>query len=724
MSQPNSIRNVCVIGAGTMGSGIAAHLVNLGLKVTLFDQTMERAVVGFDRAKMAKPPHFFLPERANQVRLGGVDLNSNWILEADWVVEAVAEKLEVKRELYASIEPYLREDAFISTNTSGLEIAHLAEGRSDSFRRRFVGTHFFNPPRYLKLLELIPTAETDPAVVQTLTAFLEDSVGRRVVPAKDTPGFIANRYGMWCMYLATHVAEKLRLTVEQVDAITGPFIGRPKSGTFRLNDLVGLDVMEDIASNLIQRCVNDAHVGVLHRPESINSLMARGFLGEKSGQGYYRRDGKQLLSFDLVTNTYRERMEPELPSISEFGKLPLAERLRAGLAAKDEVGEYLRMYLLPILRYANVVKEEVSYGVQDFDPVMKWGFGWEMGPFEMIDAIGAEQVGVEPVKFYSEGKIRSFTGEYVEPIARPEYATLGDLPVLEELETFRVQDLGDGVRAVVLKTKLGLITPALVAGLSRWLTSQSDTPLVLTTPGKAYSVGFDLNFFHDAIQKEDWASIDLALQDLQTLGELLEARRTVAAIHGYGLGAGFELARSCSRIVAAADAQIGLPESKVGLLPGGRGVTLMRLRHQATAATLADACLTLTEGKTSINADQARSFGYLGPDDVTCYHPDRLLWQAKQVALEVTVSQRPEWKDVVGPTVGMIDRLQKEKMAKGDLTEYDEVIGDRLKAIFAKTNSYENALRMERSEFLDLCQRNLSQVRLRHMIEHKTALRN
>ncbi len=724
MSQPNSIRNVCVIGAGTMGSGIAAHLVNLGLKVTLLDQTMERAVVGFDRAKMAKPPHFFLPERASQVRLGGVELNCEWIREADWVVEAVAEKLEIKRDLYAAIEPFLRPDAFISTNTSGLEIAHLAEGRSESFRRRFVGTHFFNPPRYLKLLELIPTSETDPQVVETLTAFLEDSVGRRVVPAKDTPGFIANRYGMWCMYLATHVAEKLRLTVEQVDAITGPFIGRPKSGTFRLNDLVGLDVMEDIASNLIQRCVNDAHTGVLHRPTSINSLMARGFLGEKSGQGYYRRDGKQLLSFDLVTNTYRERIEPDLPSISEFGKLPLADRLRSALAAKDEVGEYLRMYLLPILRYANVVKEEVSYNVQDFDQVMKWGFGWEMGPFEMIDAIGAEQVGVEPVKFYSEGKIRSFAGEYVEPVARPEYVTLADLPVMEEFETFRVQDMGDGVRAVVLKTKLGLITPALVEGLSRWLTSQPDAPLVLTTPGKAYSVGFDLNFFNDAIQKEEWASIDAALQDLQTLGELLESRRTVAAIHGYGLGAGYELARSCSRIVAAADAQIGLPESKVGLLPGGRGVTLMRLRHQSTAATLADACLTLTEGKTSINADQARSLGYLGAEDVTCYHPDRLLWQAKQVALQVEVTARPEWKDVVGPTVGMIDRLQKEKMAKGELTEYDEVIGDRLKAIFAKTNSYENALRMERSEFLDLCQRNLSQVRLRHMIEHKVPLRN
>ncbi len=243
VSMLENCRQVCVIGAGTMGSGIAAHLANLGFAVTLLDMTPESTRTALDRAIHQRPPHFYVPGTAQTIRLGSIAENLAWVNEADWVCEAIVERLDAKRALFEAIEDHLRPDALISTNTSGLQIGLLNEGRSDNFKRRFLGTHFFNPPRYLKLLELIPTPETDPSVIADATRFLEEKVARRVVLAKDTPGFIANRFGMWSMIYAVHVAEKLGLTVEQVDHITGPFLGRPRSGSFRLNDLVGIDII-------------------------------------------------------------------------------------------------------------------------------------------------------------------------------------------------------------------------------------------------------------------------------------------------------------------------------------------------------------------------------------------------------------------------------------------------------------------------------------------------
>ncbi|MEZ5163149.1 MAG: 3-hydroxyacyl-CoA dehydrogenase NAD-binding domain-containing protein [Fimbriimonadaceae bacterium] len=403
-------QNVCVIGAGTMGSGIAAHLANIGFNVTLLEQTREHAEKAFARAKDVRPPHFYVKSTAEKIRLGGVDQDLEWIREADWVCEAIIEKLDAKKALFEKIEPLLKEDAFISTNTSGLQIGLLSEGRSESFRRRFLGTHFFNPPRYLKLLELIPTEETDPAVVQQMTEFLEKDVARRVVLAKDTPGFIANRYGMWSMIYTVHVAEKLGLSIEQVDAITGPFLGRPKSASFRLNDIVGLDIMVDIAQNLIERCPHDPQIPHLATPKSIASLIEKGWIGSKAGQGYYKKEGNQFVSYDMVTGAYRERLEPSLPSLDALARKPLGERLREGLQLRDEVGEFLRAYLIPTLQYAVALKEEISHNVRDFDRVMQWGFGWEAGPFEMIDAIGAEHLGIEAKSFYSDGQIQDFAG--------------------------------------------------------------------------------------------------------------------------------------------------------------------------------------------------------------------------------------------------------------------------------------------------------------------------
>lgn len=717
-------QTVCVLGAGTMGSGIAAHLANLGFRVSLLDVTKEAAEAGLNRAKLAKPSPFYLPEKSAEIRLGGISENFDLVRDSEWVCEAVVEKLDVKRELFARIDPILRPETMISTNTSGLQIELLSQGRSESFRKRFLGTHFFNPPRYLKLLELIPTPDADPRAVQAFATFLEERVARRVVLAKDTPGFIANRYGMWSMFHAIHCAEKLHLTIEQVDTITGPFLGRPKSGSFRLNDIVGLDIMEDIAANLIARCQDDPHKAALKTPASMKTLLERGWIGGKAGQGYYKKEGKDLFSFDLGTLAYRNRIEPDLTSVATLSKLPLGERVRQALLLKDEVGEFLRSYLVPTLQYADYLKEEVSHSVRDFDRVMMWGFGWEAGPFEMIDAIGAESVGLEGKTSFKEASQLGFDGRYKKFKPEPQYAKLSEQPVISSGKAHVLRDLGDGVTAFCLTTKAGSITPTAVAELTGLLESGTLQRFVLTSDAKFYSVGFDLNFFAQAIPNGDFGSIDRELYNLQRLGSLIEQVPSVAAIWGYALGAGFELALSCSHIAADAECQIGLPESRVGLLPGGRGTALMRIYNQGSTKRLAEVAMTLTEGTASNNAEQARQLGYLRASDVTVFHPDRLIAQAKELALAAKPVSMPIWTAPDGPLGGMVDRLQQEAHSKGEATDYDLIIGDKIKGVFAKSEHYQDALLRERSGFVELCGRAPTLARIKHMLETGKPLRN
>lgn len=718
------IRHVCVIGAGTMGSGIAAHLANLGFQVTLLDRRLDKTKADLDRAKAVKPPHFYLPGTADTVRLGGTEQNLEWVADADWVCEAVAEKMEVKRALFSLIEPLLRPNAMVSTNTSGLQIELLMQGRSESFRRRFHGTHFFNPPRFLKLLELIPTTETDAEVVDAMTRFLHDHAGRRVVVAKDTPGFIANRFGMWSMYKATQVAEKLGLTIEQVDEITGPFLGRPRSGSFRLNDLVGLDIMEDIARNVVERCPEDSNINVYSQPESIRALMEKGWIGAKCGQGYYRKEGKELMSLDLKTHAYRQRQEPDLATVKELAKAPLAERLRQGLEKRDEVGEFLREYLVPTLRYADYLKEEISHSVQDFDRVMQWGFGWEAGPFEMLDMIGAEKAGVPGGAFYQGGSQRDWSGQFVLLPPEPEFASITSFPLLDQRETINIRDLGDGVKAVCLTTKMGVLNPKVVDDMTEALEANGIERLVFTSEARSFSAGFDLRFFLDCVNKGDYEAIDQAILRFQKLGLLLGRYPSVAAVYGHCLGGGFEMAMSCSMIAAHPETQIGLPEAKVGLIPGGTGTALMRLRHQTSAKSLVEGIKLLATGAVSTCADQARAAGLLRREDVTVYHPDRLITEAKRLAMTAAKVTHPAWQEIGGPIMGMADQALEELKKAGELTDHDVFIGHRIREVFVKSTSLADAIERERRAFGELSREGLTQARIKAMMETGRPLRN
>lgn len=706
-----------------MGSGIAAHLANLGFQVTLLDLTEETVQAAFERAKKARPPHFYVPRIADRVRLGSIEKDLDAVSEADWVCEAIVENADAKRELYAEIEPLVRDDAFLSTNTSGLEIGRLAEGRSESFRRRFVGTHFFNPPRYLKLLELIPTPETDPDELARLTAFLEERVGRRVVIAKDTPGFIANRFGMWSMIHAIHVAERLQLDIEAVDAITGPFLGRPRSASFRLNDLVGLDIMRDIARNLYERCPHDPRRETLQLPRSMRFLLEKGWIGEKVGQGYYKREGKELVALDLTTLAYRERREVSFPSLAALADRPLGDRIRAALELKDEVGEFLREHFVPALLYADALKEEISHSVEDFDRVMMWGFGWELGPFALIDAIDSPRLETPSRPYYRNGEMRAFTGEYVPRRREPRYRSAPDFPILEERTGFRVRDLGDGVKAVCLTTKMGVVTPELVRDLSAWLPGQQG-PLVLTSEGRAFSVGYDLNFFKTCFEAERWEDILQGLTELQDLSDLLGTKAVVACVFGYTLGGGLELALGCPLVVAHPEAQIGFPEARVGLIPGGTGTVRMRMRAQSDSRQLVEMALHLTLGRTSTCAEEARELGFLRPHDVIGPHPDALLTLAKEKALAGVSPVAESWTPLSGPVAGMIDHALTEALAKGEITDYDKTIGEKIRLVFAKPTTRDEARAREREEFIDLLRRNFTQQRILHMLETGKPLRN
>jgi 3-hydroxyacyl-CoA dehydrogenase len=716
-------KRICVIGAGTMGSGIAAHLANIGHEVTLLDRTRQEAQAAMERAKRARPPHFRLEGTAETIRLGGTDQDLDAVKTADWVCEAVVEKPGVKKAIFSLIEPLLGPEAMISTNTSGLEIGTLAEGRSESFRRRFMGVHFFNPPRWLKLLELIPTPETDAAELERMTRFLEKSAARRVVLAKDTPGFIANRYGMWCMYWATSCAEALGLSVEEADLITGPFMGRPKSGTFRLNDLVGLDVMEDIAQNLMTRRPEDPRTSRFLEAKTVRALLAKGWLGGKSGQGYYRREGRELMALDLGTLAYRQMREASFDSIEALKREPLGSRLSKALELKDPVGEFLRRFLPPALAYAVELQAEVSHSPEDFDRVMRWGFGWEQGPFELIDSIGSAAVGLDQAPFYQCDKVRLVAGGHAPLKVEPEFAPLESYPVLDEREGLRVRDLGDGVHAVCLTTKLGVVGPPVVRALHGLLDEGALDRFVLATEGPCYSVGFDLKFFRQAILDKDDRAIAEAIESLQSLAMRFTSMRSVAALHGWSLGGGLELALGCAAIAADAEAKIGLPEAKVGLLPGGGGSAQMRSRARPDAHGVADMIVALTEGKVCENASEAMAFGFLGPNDLIVEHPDRLITDAKELAKTVEPTSRP-WPEVTGPASGIAEKALKALQAKGELTDHDLLIGEKLRNILGKSDSFELALRKEREAFFSLAHEGLTLGRIAHMLETGKPLRN
>src|SRR5689334_6447953 len=376
-----------------MGAQIAAHLANAGIPVLLLDLTAAAARDGLSRARSLKPDPFFVPEAASLIETGGFDADLPRLAQADFIIEAVVEQLDVKRALLERVDAVRRADAIVSSNTSGIPITALAEGRSDDFRRHWLGTHFFNPPRYLHLLEVIPTAETAKEVVEEVSYFADRHLGKGVVIAKDSPNFIGNHIALYGVVQILKQVESGAFTIEEVDAITGPALGRPKSATFRTLDLAGIDILAHVVHNLYERLPDEAVRREFVMPAFVEKMVERKMVGEKAGQGFYKRvkqpDGEsEILTLDPGTLEYRPRQSPRLGSLDATAPMTdLRERVRTLYNGKDRVGEFLRATLMPTLEYARKVTPQIAYSPDDVDRVMRWGFGWELGPFELLEAI-------------------------------------------------------------------------------------------------------------------------------------------------------------------------------------------------------------------------------------------------------------------------------------------------------------------------------------------------
>ncbi|HUR35074.1 MAG TPA: 3-hydroxyacyl-CoA dehydrogenase NAD-binding domain-containing protein [Vicinamibacterales bacterium] len=760
MTTSSSIRSAAVLGAGTMGAQIAAHLANAGVPVLLLDLTPEAARDGLKRAAALKPDPFFTRQASTLITTGGFTDSLAQVAGSDWIIEAVVETLDAKQALFTQLEPLRAPHAIVSSNTSGIPIAALAEGRSPEFRTHFVGTHFFNPPRYLRLVEIIPTADTAPEIVERISAFIDVRLGKGVVVTKDTPNFIANHIGLFGVVQLIRALESGQYTIEEIDAITGPAMGRPRSATFRTMDIAGLDVLGHVLRNLAERMPEDTARSRFTLPQIVEQLIAKGSTGEKAGQGFYRREGTEILALDPATLTYRPKQPPRIPSLDVVkGIDSAAERVRTLFAATDKAGTLLRETLAPTLVYAAEVAPAIAYSIDDVDRAMQWGFGWELGPFELWDAIGIQSVldVAKPARIPPLVEARLSAG----------HNTFRDRPVpplgpgLQLLRTARERtavlkknaggslvDLGEGVLCVELHSKMNAIGADTMQILQAGLTEAAAnfTALVVGTNATNFSAGANLMLVLVEAQEGNWDEIDLMVRMFQkaTLALRYSPVPVVVAPAGLALGGGCEFVLHADRVQAAAETYMGLVEVGVGLIPAGGGTKEMVQRAGRTASTAAadaqpfyqHAFETMALARVSTSAPHAQQLGYLRDHDSISMNRERLIADARGLALERVREgyqpPQPEPIAVGGENVEAVLKLGVHLAWRaGRATDHDVVVGQALARVVAggslphaTTVSEQHMLDLEREAFLRLCGERKTLERIQHTLKTGKPLRN
>jgi 3-hydroxyacyl-CoA dehydrogenase len=763
----SSIRSVAILGAGTMGAQIAAHFANAGTHVLLLDVTAELARDGLKRARGLKPDPFFSPDAAALIETGGLDTGLGRLASVDWILEAVVEQLDVKRALLEKVETVRRPGAIVTSNTSGIPIRAIAEGRSAEFRRHWLGTHFFNPPRYLPLVEVIPTADTDPGVVARVSRFLDLHLGKGVVVAKDSPNFIANRIGLYGVIQIFRTLEHGPFTIEDIDAITGPALGRPRSATFRTMDIAGLDVLGHVVGNLsTQLPADEARQFAL--PPIVEKLIANGSVGEKSGQGFYKRQktagGSEILTLDPATLTYRPQQSPRLAPLDAARSIEdVGERTKTLFLGRDNVGAFLRSTLGPLLLYAARVAPDVAHSIDDVDRAMRWGFGWELGPFEIWDAIGVRDV---------LGAIDATTAEDAPPLVadllkagRNRFRD-GSLPPaapgLQLLKSARdrkhvvksnagasLVDLNDGVLAVEFHSKMNTVggdtIQMLEAGVKE--ASANFAALVVGNDAPNFSAGANLMLLLLEAQEGNWDEIDLMVRTFQRTTQALRYADVPVIVcpAGMTLGGGCEIALHGDRVQAAAESYIGLVEASVGLIPAGGGTKEMLVRAVDGLPDPRGDLLpfvqrvfeTIGFAKVSTSAADAARIGFLRPLDGVTMNRERVMADAKAIALErVREGYRPPEPRTAIP-VGGDGLLAALKLGvhlawrAGRISDHDALIGRTLAWILAggslphqTTVREQQLLDLEREAFLKLCGERKTLERIQHTLKTGKPLRN
>ncbi|HEY0997183.1 MAG TPA: 3-hydroxyacyl-CoA dehydrogenase/enoyl-CoA hydratase family protein [Gemmatimonadaceae bacterium] len=770
------VTKVGVVGAGVMGSGIAALAASAGVPTVLLDVPAPAdkggrngfAKAGLERARKARPAAFMDPGSAALITIGNTEDDLGLLAGCDLVIEAIIEQPGPKQALYERLEALLPDTTIIATNTSGIPMRVLLEGRSASFRKRFLGMHFFNPPRYLHLLELIPTPETGADTLAAARRFSERTFGKGIVVAKDVPGFVANRLGVYGLLQALRLMEEFDLTIDEVDALTGPVLGRPKSAVFRTGDITGIDVLRHVVVGLTQATKEDFAL-----PPWVDRLIESGRIGEKSGAGFYRKEGKAIQTLDWKTLEYGPQRAVESPELQQVAKLrTLRERLEAIRTMPGKYGDFLRKYLLLISHYVLEKSPMLAFDIDSVDHGLEWGYGWEAGPFRMMDYLGLDflrdgfrklGLSLPPLLeqardgFYRPGgdeeEQLGFDGHYAAveaPIGTVTAAALRQRKcVLEETKDAALLDMGDGVALLEFRAKMNTLGQGtlemLRASLDRIAREGMCGLVIGNDDPRTFTAGANLMEVAGAAQQGDWTRLEQAIRYFQDCSMAIRQSPfpVVSAPFGLTLGGGAEFSLHADRIQAHAELYMGLVEVGVGLLPGGGGTKelLFRFTEALQPYEEADpfegvkrAFKLIAMAATSTSAFEARTMGFLQDHDRISMNRDRLLADAKHRVLDLSTDYVPPTmrtiRTVGGEAIGNLYYALFAFQEGGQASDHDVVIGRKIAYVLCggdgppRLATEQDILDLEREAFLQLLGTKETQERIAHMLKTGKPLRN
>ena len=778
-------RKAAVLGAGTMGAQIAAHLANAGLEVVLLDiadeGTNRNAIVqkAFKQLSRLKPDPWMVDEAQKRITTGNFDDDIELIGDAEWVVEVVVERLDIKRKIMERIEQYAHPEAIISSNTSGLPIQEIAAERSMSFKKRFLGTHFFNPPRYLKLLELIATQETDSAIVQRIAHFGRTHLGKGIVLCKDTPNFIGNRIGVFALFRAIKAFTEEGYSIEEIDVLTGPFTGKPRSATFRTADVVGLDVLKHVAKNLYDNVPDDESRHMFEIPALLDALIEKGALGAKAGAGFYKKEGRAIRSIDPNSGEYTDAEAMDLGDVIQF-KGSLKERLRTLYDDSGRAGAFFRAYTHDLLGYSARRVPEITDSPADIDKAMRWGFGWDMGPFEIWDALGFSRVlgdlkeqnvllpdwiddlaTKENAAFYAQDidAKKVFWPEksaFVPDETPPDELTLAVFKSEERLlwsnDEAALLDMGDGVALYEFRSKANALGNAVMKGLMEAITLVEEhgdlRGMVIGNEGKNFSVGANLGEFGMAAGEGKFQLIESAISDFQQAVQRIRyaTKPVVTAVHQMALGGGCEITMASPQPVLAAESYLGLVELGVGLIPAGTGTAALAARASRRASKGYDSeILTHLQGyfqhvamaKVSKSGYEAIDMGLVPRHTQVVMRADRRLHVAKQAVIYLSESgyQPPPVQRAIRvlgkPGHAALEVMARQFEAGKFISAYDRYLASRLAYVMTggglsgpQEVDEHYLIELEREVFVSLLGEEKTRERIAHILKTNKPLRN
>jgi 3-hydroxyacyl-CoA dehydrogenase len=797
------IKKVAVLGSGVMGSRIACHFANVGLEVLLLDivpkeltdpekaknllidnKLVKNRIVNdaLQSALKSHPSPIYKKSFVKRITTGNFSDDFEKIATCDWIIEVVVERLDIKKLIFDKVEKFRKPGTLISSNTSGIPIHLMTQGRNEDFQKHFCGTHFFNPPRYLKLLEIIPTAQTSQEVIDFFIRFGQKYLGKTTVLAKDTPAFIANRVGIFIFQSILHKIEQIGFTVEDIDKLTGPIIGRAKSATFRTCDVIGIDVLIHVANGISQNCPNDESKELLAIPDYINFMVANNWLGSKTNQGFYKKvknekGESEILSFNLKSRDYQSQVKTKFPALDELKNIDnLAQKIKILYNGNDEIGAFYKDHFLTMFHYVSNRIPEISDDIYKIDDAIKAGFGWEQAPFESWDAIGVqevvkdlEQIGSKPAQWIYDMIAKGITSFYKVESGKKFYYDISAKDYLE-IESQRemillsnfsekniiwknkgttIKDIGDGIINLEFHTKMNTIGSEVIQGMHKAIdiAESGYKGLVISNEGANFSAGANVGLIFMMAAEQEYEELNFAIKSFQDamMRVRYSAIPVVIAPHNLTLGGGCEMCLHADSVVAHAELYMGLVEFGVGVIPGGGGTKEFALRiadsiHEGDIRinALRERFLTIGQAKVSTSAHEAFELGYLreGIDEIVI-NKDFQLARAKEVALKIASEgyiQPIERKDirVLGKEGLGIVYVGANTMFSGNfISEHDKLISEKLGYVMCGGDlseptevSEQYLLDLERKAFLELCMKRKTLERLQSIITTGKVLRN